>query len=173
MPTRRTRDQSSTRDPSEFLYERCLEEIKQRLGHTATLTAEAFQAAAYAVRDNLAAAMGEHQEDLNRVIDTLVEQWQQVLTQGEQIGQHFQQSDTMQALSEHGVSLLADLAGTVKSFAGEVESRLQRQLEYRTGTVVGAGNFFCTKCDKELRKAKTGPLPPCSRCHGTVFHRRS
>jgi hypothetical protein len=173
MPTRHTEDQSSTRDPIELLYERCLEEIKQRLEHSATLTAEAVQAAAYAVRDNLAASVGEHQEDLNRVIDTLVEQWQQVLTQGEQIRQHLHQNDTMQALTEHGVSLLAHLAGTVKSLAGEVESRLQRQLEYRTGMVVGAGNFLCSKCAKEVRKTKTGPLPPCSRCHGTVFHRRS
>jgi hypothetical protein len=172
MSTHHTEDQTSSKDTQESLYERCLEEIKKRLEQTATLTAEAFQAAAYAVRDNLAASMGEHQEDLNQVIETLVRTWEQVLSHGEQIRKEAQERAPVQDLTERGVSLLAHLAGTIKTLAGEVESRLQRELEYHTGTVVGAGNFFCTQCDKEIRKAKTGPLPPCSRCHGTVFYRR-
>jgi hypothetical protein len=172
MPTHRTEDHTS-KDTLESLYERCLEEIKKRLEQTATLTAETFQAAAYAVRESLATSMGERQEDLNQVIETLVRQWEQVLAHGEQVRKEVQEGDTVQDWAERGVSLLAHLAGTVRTLAGEVEGRLQRELEYRTGTVVGAGNFFCTQCDKAIRKVKTGPLPPCSRCHGTVFRRRS
>lgn len=173
MPTHHTEDHTSTKDTFESLYDRCLEEIKRHLDQTATLTTEAFQSAAYAVRDSLATSMGERQEDLNQVIEILVRQWKQVLTHGEQVQKDLQESDTVQDWAERGASLLAHLAGTVKTFAEEVESRLQRELEYHTGTVVGAGNFFCTRCDKEIRKVKTGPLPPCSLCHGTVFRRRS
>ncbi len=173
MPTHHSEDRTSNRDSRESIYERCIEEIKQRLEQTASLTAETFQAAAYAVRDNMVTSMGDRQDDLNEVIETLVKQWQQVLTHGEQIRKDAQESDTLQDWTERGVSLLAHLAGTIKTFAGEVEDRLQRDLEYRTGTVVGVGNFFCTQCDKPIQKVKTGPLPPCSRCHGTVFRRRS
>lgn len=173
MSTRRTEDWTSDKDTLESLYERCLEEIKRRLEQTSTLTADTFQAAAYAVRDHLIGSMGQRQDELNQVIETLVTQWKQVLAHGEQVRQRTQDSDTVQDWAEHGVSLLAHMAGTIKTLAGEVESRLQRELAYRTGTVVGTGLFFCTQCDKELRKHKTGPLPPCSRCHGTVFRRRS
>jgi hypothetical protein len=172
MSHRHTEDWASTKDALESLYERCLAEIKTRLEQTTTLNAETFQAAAYAVRDHLAASMVARQEELNQVIETLVQQWQQVLTQAEPVRQQALASDTVQDWTARGVSLLAHLAGTIKTVAGEVESRLQRELEYHTGTVVGAGNFFCTRCDKPIQKVKTGPLPPCSRCHGTVFRRQ-
>ena len=172
MPDHHAEDHTSANDTRHSLYERCIEEIKQRLEHTATLTADIFQAAAYAVRDNLATSMESHQDELNEVIETLVKQWQQVFTPGDQIRQDVRHSDTVQEWTERGVSLLANLAGTVRTFASEVENRLQRELEYRTGTVVGIGNFFCIKCDKVIKKVKIGPLPPCRRCHGTVFHRR-
>jgi hypothetical protein len=151
---------------------RCLEEIRQRLDQTALLTADTFQAVAYAVRDSLANTSGVRQEELQQVIDTMVRRWQQVLTDSDQVRHEFLSRESIQALAEHGVALLAQLAGTVKTLAGEVESRLQRELEYHTGTLVGSGNFSCTQCDKEIRKSKPGPLPPCSQCHGTVFRRR-
>jgi hypothetical protein len=171
MPTHQT-DEKTPKDPLASLYERCLEEIRQRLEQTTTLSAETFQAVASAVQESLAKAHDVRPEHLQQVMDTLVRHWQQVLAHSAPMQPAGPSSDTMQALAEHGVSLLAHLAGTVKTLAGEVESRLQRELEYHTGTVVGVGNFFCTQCDKDIRKHKPGPLPPCSRCHGTVFRRR-
>ena len=159
-------------DTHESLYEYCITEIKKCLEQTATLTAEVFQTAAYAVRDRLAPSMGGRQEELNQVIETLVKQWERVLTHGEQFWKEAQGSDVIQNWTDQGVSFLAQLAGTIKTLAGEVESRLQHEQEYHTGTIVSAGNFFCIQCDKEVRKVKTGPLPPCSRCHGTIFRRR-
>lgn len=173
MPDHHAEDHGSTSDTRHSLYEHCIEEIRQRLEHTATLSADIFQAAAYAVRDNLAPSMKSHQDELNEVIETLVKQWQQVMTRGDQMCQDGRRSDTAQEWTERGVSLLANLAGTVRTFASEVENRLQGELTYRTGTVVGKGNFSCNQCDKVIKKVKIGPLPPCSRCHGTVFHRRS
>jgi hypothetical protein len=153
------------------LYARCLEEIRQRLEPAVTLTAETLQVAASAVQESLTKAGNIRQDDLQRIIDTIVTNWQQALAHHVQEPQEIRPSPTVQALTEQGMALLAHLAGAVKTFAGEVESRLQRELEYHTGTVVEAGNFFCTQCDKEIQTVKIGPLPPCSRCHGTAFRR--
>jgi Zinc-ribbon containing domain len=167
-----TRHTEETQDTFASLYERCLKEIQQRLRETTTLTTEVLQVAAERVRESLSHTQGVSQDDLNRVIATIIQQGQRLFTSGEHLRPEVGSHETVQAWTERGVALLADLAGAVKSFAGEVESQLQRELEYHTGTVVGAGNFFCTRCDKPLQKVKAGPLPPCSRCHGTVFRRR-
>jgi hypothetical protein len=167
-----TRHTEETQDAFASLYQRCLEEIQQRLRKTTALTTEVLHIAAESVRESLSRTSGVPQDDLNRVIDTIIQQGQRLLTSGEQVWQELHQSDTMQTWANRGVALLADLAGTVKSLAGEMEIQLQRESEYHTGTVVGAGNFFCTRCDKPLQKLKTGPLPPCNRCRGTVFRRR-
>ena len=172
MSTRHTEDQTSSRDAFDALYEQCLEAVKKRLEHTTTLTAEVLQSTAYAVRNHFMSSMEGGQEPLNQAIDTLVKQWQQVLMHGNAVRQDPQVHDTLHDLTERGVSLLAHLAGTIQTMAGEVEEHLQRELAYHTGAVVGAGNFFCTQCDKDIHKVKAGPLPPCSRCHRTVFRRR-
>jgi hypothetical protein len=169
MPTHHTDEQA---DDLASLYKRCLEEIRQRLEHTTTLTADTFQAIASAVHESLEKAGQVRQEDLQQIIDTMVTQWRQVLEHGTQVSQDFSTKEAVQSLTEQSVSLLAHLAGTVKAFAGELENRLQPEPEYQTGTVVGSGNFFCVRCDKAIQKVKTGPLPPCSRCHGTVFRQR-
>jgi hypothetical protein len=127
---------------------------------------------AQTVQETFAKTRGVNQDELQQVIDTLLQHWQEVLARGAQGRQDFHPPEAMQVLTEQGVSWLAHLAGAVKTLAGEIESHLQGELEYRTGTVVGAGNFFCVRCDKEIRKVQTGPLPPCSHCHGTIFRRR-
>jgi polyhydroxyalkanoate synthesis regulator phasin len=171
MPTDQT-GAKRTEDTLTSLYARCLEEIQRLLTNTTALTAETFRAVAYTVRDRLAQTGMVNQEELQRVIDTLIQHWREVRDDKAQGWKDFHPPATIQDVTEQGVSLLAHLAGTIKTLAGEVESHLQRELEYQTGSIVGSGNFFCLQCDKEIRKVKTGPLPPCSRCHGTVFRRR-
>ena len=171
MSSHHAEEHTSKNDALHSLYERCIEEIKQRLEHTATVSEETFRAAAYAVRDYLATSMDGQQEEINNIIEILLKQWDQVFTHSNQVRQGIRDSRVVQDWTERGVSLLANLAGTVRTFASDVESHLQRELEYHTGTVVGTGNFFCTQCDKVIKKVRVGPLPPCSRCHGTVFRR--
>jgi hypothetical protein len=171
MPTHHTGDQTSD-EALAALYARFLEDIRQRLAHTTTLSAEAFQAVAQAVRESLGQSGEVRQDDLQQVLDSIVAHWQQVFTESVHAPHAPHASATVQAMAEQGMALLAHLAGVVKTMAGEVESRLQQELEYHTGTVVGAGNFFCVQCDTDIQKVKAGPLPPCSNCHGTVFRRR-
>lgn len=171
MSSHHAEEHTSEDEAFHSLYERCIEEIKQRLEQTATLSAETFQAAASAVRDQLATSMDGRQDELNDIIETLIKQWEQVVAHGGQARQDMPDPHVVEAWAERGVSLLANLAGTVRAFASDVESHLQRELEHHTGTIVGTGNFSCTQCDKVIKKVKTGPLPPCSRCRGTVFRR--
>jgi Zinc-ribbon containing domain len=171
MPTNQTGD-NRAEDSLAALYERCREEIQRLLDHTTILTAESCRVVAQMVQEQFAKTGGVNQDELQRVIDTLLQHWQEMLARRAQGRQDVHPPAAIQVLTEQGVSWLAHLAGAVKTLAGEVESHLQRELEYHTGTVVGAGNFFCVRCDKEIQKEKTGPLPPCSHCHGTIFYRR-
>lgn len=48
-----------------------------------------------------------------------------------------------------------------------------RASEYRTGEVTGPGTLQCTSCGEELDFTAPGHIPPCPRCHGTSFERKS
>ena len=74
-----------TEDSLATLYARCLEEIQRLLDHTTVLTAEMFRAVAHTVQDKFAKTEGVHQDELQRVIDTLMQRWQEVFTSREQV----------------------------------------------------------------------------------------
>jgi predicted Zn-ribbon and HTH transcriptional regulator len=48
---------------------------------------------------------------------------------------------------------------------------LERLAEYHTGEIVGLGTLRCRDCGKLLHFKRPGHIPPCPKCHATVFER--
>lgn len=66
------------------------------------------------------------------------------------------------------LSLLADPTKVELALLAE-QARLA---EWRTGEITGPGTLVCTACDEKLHFHKTGRIPPCPKCAGTVFSRQ-
>jgi len=43
--------------------------------------------------------------------------------------------------------------------------------EYHTGEITGPGTLSCNECGEKLHFYQIGKIPPCPKCHATVFHR--
>jgi len=43
--------------------------------------------------------------------------------------------------------------------------------EYHTGEITGPGTLTCNECGEKLHFYRAGKIPPCPKCHATVFHR--
>lgn len=43
--------------------------------------------------------------------------------------------------------------------------------EYHTGEITGPGTLTCDECGERLHFYKAGKIPPCPKCHATVYHR--
>jgi NADH pyrophosphatase NudC (nudix superfamily) len=43
--------------------------------------------------------------------------------------------------------------------------------ELHTGEVAGPGTLYCAGCGGDLHFHKTGRIPPCPKCHATLFRR--
>jgi len=43
--------------------------------------------------------------------------------------------------------------------------------EYHTGEITGPGTLCCDACGERLHFHRPGHIPPCPKCHGTVFRR--
>lgn len=55
----------------------------------------------------------------------------------------------------------------------EFQARAQALGEWHTGEISGIGTLECKSCGERLHFRKTGPIPPCPKCHGTTFRRIS
>ncbi len=52
-----------------------------------------------------------------------------------------------------------------------LRNRAQQLDEWHTGEITGPGTLMCNACGEEIHFHKTGHIPPCPKCHTTVYHR--
>ena len=52
-----------------------------------------------------------------------------------------------------------------------LEERAAHTDEYHTGEITGPGTLVCTACDEHIHFHQTGHIPPCPKCHATVYKR--
>ncbi len=58
---------------------------------------------------------------------------------------------------------------TRQTLAGFAEQA--NAIGWHTGEITGPGTLVCDACGEELHFHKTGRIPPCPKCHHTVFKR--
>lgn len=68
-------------------------------------------------------------------------------------------------------SALSRLLGSASGLLGEWAQKTEKTLEFRTGEITSFGTLTCKSCGGEIRIKSTGRIPPCPKCHHTVFRR--
>lgn len=63
--------------------------------------------------------------------------------------------------------ILNSAAETLSEFAEKSE----KSLEYKTGEITSPGTLTCKECEAEMHMTKTARIPPCPKCHKTVFRK--
>lgn len=66
---------------------------------------------------------------------------------------------------------LSKLLGEVSAWSGSLGQEIDAALTYRTGELTFGGPFECKECGNRLQLKKPGHLPPCAKCHKTLFKR--
>lgn len=52
-----------------------------------------------------------------------------------------------------------------------LEERAAHADEYHTGEITGPGTLVCTACGEHIHFHQAGHIPPCPKCHATVYKR--
>ncbi|MDX2493717.1 MAG: hypothetical protein QNK27_02020 [Desulfuromusa sp.] len=63
--------------------------------------------------------------------------------------------------------ILSNTAETLTDWAKKTE----QQLEYKTGEVTSPGTLTCKECGEEIHMKKTAKIPPCPKCHHTMYRK--
>lgn len=53
----------------------------------------------------------------------------------------------------------------------ELAERSEKSLEYKTGEITSSGTLTCKECNAEMHMTKTTRIPPCPKCHKTIFRK--
>lgn len=53
----------------------------------------------------------------------------------------------------------------------ELAERSEKSLEFKTGEITSPGTLTCKDCESEMHMTKTTRIPPCPKCHKTIFRK--
>ncbi|MBN1956576.1 MAG: hypothetical protein JXQ81_07725 [Desulfuromonadales bacterium] len=62
------------------------------------------------------------------------------------------------------------LTSTAETFS-EWARKSEQQLEFKTGEITSPGTLTCKNCMEEIHMRKTAKIPPCPKCHQTLFRK--
>lgn len=69
---------------------------------------------------------------------------------------------------------LSSLAYVLDHTSDALHSLMHKTIDaitYTTGEITSAGSLTCQECGSKMHFKKTGHIPPCPKCSGTLFHK--
>ncbi len=63
--------------------------------------------------------------------------------------------------------ILSSTADTLNDWAKKSE----QNLEFKTGEITSPGSLTCKNCSEVIQMKKTGRIPPCPKCHHTLYRK--
>lgn len=76
--------------------------------------------------------------------------------------------------SRLGAGALSSLAAVLEFTGNALRSlsdKAKETLTYKTGEITSAGTLTCQACGQKVQLKKTGHVPPCPKCNGTLFNK--
>lgn len=73
-----------------------------------------------------------------------------------------------------GAGALSSLATVLELTGNALRSlgdKTKETLTYNTGEITSAGTLTCKACGQQVQIKKTGHVPPCPQCNGTLFNK--
>lgn len=77
----------------------------------------------------------------------------------------------LELVEERLLDVFAKVADKTRLELAQLKAQATRSQEYHTGEITSIGTLACKSCDTLVHFKKTGRIPPCPKCHQTVFVR--
>ena len=68
-------------------------------------------------------------------------------------------------------SVLSRILTGAADALSDLAEKTEKNLEFKTGEVTSAGTLRCKECQAEMHLKKASRIPPCPKCHKTVFRK--
>ncbi|MDX1594181.1 MAG: zinc ribbon-containing protein [Gammaproteobacteria bacterium] len=156
-------------------YNRMLERIHDTFRHTGESAVPALQKQIDHARET-AVELGElSREEADRIGEYLRRDAEEVARYLEETRQDFRDwfRFDLQLVEQRFMQMFELMVDQTRMELDRLSQRAAGIEEFRTGEVAAPGSLFCAGCEKELHFHETGRIPPCPRCHGTVYRRFS
>lgn len=88
---------------------------------------------------------------------------------GEELSTWF--SFDLKLIEDRIFDMFSKIADKTRFELAQLAAQAKRSQEYHTGEITSIGTLACQNCDTLIHFKKTSKIPPCPKCHKTVFVR--
>jgi len=93
----------------------------------------------------------------------------QTIADAKQLGEEAKVRLNPARLGAGALSSLANVLELTGNALHTLSEKTKEKLTYKTGEMTSAGTLTCKQCGHQVQLKKTGHVPPCVKCSGTVF----
>lgn len=79
----------------------------------------------------------------------------------------------LQLIERRVLDMFASVADKTRVELDGLAQRARAASQYHTGEIVAPGTLECVACNQVMHMHQTAQIPPCPKCHATVFRRVS
>ncbi|NQZ54862.1 MAG: zinc ribbon-containing protein, partial [Piscirickettsiaceae bacterium] len=88
---------------------------------------------------------------------------------GKEISSWF--SFDLKLVEDRILDIFVKVADKTRLELAQLAEQAKRAQQYHTGEITSIGTLACQECDTLLHFKKTSRIPPCPKCHKTIFVR--
>ena len=76
-----------------------------------------------------------------------------------------------QRLSVGAKSIFSKILSNTAETLNDWAKKSEQTLEFKTGEITSPGSLTCKSCDEVIHMKKTAKIPPCPKCHKTLYRK--
>lgn len=95
----------------------------------------------------------------------------QTISDAQQLGEEAKERFHPARLGAGALSSLATVLELTGNALHSLSDKTKETLAYKTGEMTSAGTLTCRACGQKVHLKKTGHVPPCPKCNGTLFNK--
>ncbi|NOS95977.1 MAG: hypothetical protein HOP26_06110 [Methylotenera sp.] len=132
---------------------------------------EAMSVALEKAREQLT-TLGEFSSEQGEVLKTYLDRdLEQTISDAKWLGEEAKEKLNPARLGAGALSSLASVLELTNNAIHSLLDKTVQALTYKTGEITSAGSLTCQACGQKVNLKKTGHVPPCPKCNGTLFYK--
>lgn len=121
--------------------------------------------------DDLTAAGNFTREKSEKIASYVKKDIQQAVENAEKAGNNIKEAVEPKRVAAGAQSIVSRVLSSTAETLSEWAQKSERQLEFKTGEITGAGTLTCKECSEQVHLKKASRIPPCPKCHGVLFRK--
>jgi hypothetical protein len=112
-------------------------------------------------------------EEAEKIADYLKRDMHDAAEYIEETGKEFSSwaSFDLKQVEDRVLEMFIKVADKTRIELAQLAAQAKRAQEYHTGEITSIGTLACVECETQMHFKKTSKIPPCPKCHKTVFKR--